>query len=89
MTPTSTPRSAYLCNLAFIVGLGLLLLNDHVLKATYGNWFTGKLSDVAGLLIFPLFLQFVFATAKPFGPSSLRPLVSFFGNRRSPMVSSK
>lgn len=64
MTPTSTPRSAYLCNLAFIVGLGLLLLNDHVLKATYGNWLTGKLSDVAGLLIFPLFLQFVFGYRK-------------------------
>lgn len=31
-------------------------LNDHVLKARYGNWLTGKLSDFAGLLVFPLLL---------------------------------
>jgi hypothetical protein len=39
----------------FIFGLILLLLNDHYLKDTYHNWFTGKLSDFAGLFIFPLF----------------------------------
>ena len=40
---------------AFLVGLGLLLLNDFFLKAAFHNWFTGKLSDFAGLFIFPLF----------------------------------
>lgn len=68
MTPTSTSRSVYLCNLPFIVGLAVLLLNDHVLKSAYGTWFTGKLSDLAGLLIFPLFLQFLFGFRKTIWP---------------------
>ena|SRR6218665_1521484 len=39
----------------FTAGLLLLLLNDFILKAAFHNDFTGKLSDVAGLFIFPLF----------------------------------
>jgi len=39
----------------FLSGLLLLLLNDFVFKELYGNWLTGKLSDFAGLFIFPLF----------------------------------
>ncbi|MCY1046150.1 hypothetical protein OV208_32865 [Corallococcus sp. bb12-1] len=35
----------------------LLLLNDHVFKARWPSWWTGKLSDVAGLAMFPLLLQ--------------------------------
>ncbi|WP_367390060.1 hypothetical protein [Lewinella sp. LCG006] len=53
-------KKHFLLNTVFISGLILLLLNDHFLKAQFGNWFTGKLSDFAGLLIFPLFLRFVF-----------------------------
>ena len=34
--------------------LCLWLLNDHLLKDLYGNMWTGKLSDVAGLVVFPL-----------------------------------
>jgi hypothetical protein len=34
--------------------LALLLLNDLYLKAQYGNWLTGKLSDFAGLLLVAL-----------------------------------
>jgi hypothetical protein len=34
--------------------LALLIVNDHVLKALYPGWLTGKLSDVAGLAAFPL-----------------------------------
>ena len=37
--------------------VALLLLNDHVLKARWPSWWTGKLSDVAGLAFFPLLLQ--------------------------------
>ena len=37
----------------------VLGLNDHVWKEMYGNWWTGKLSDVAGLLFFPLLLEYV------------------------------
>jgi len=32
-----------------------LLLNDFLLKEIYGNWFTGKLSDFAGLFVFVIF----------------------------------
>jgi hypothetical protein len=39
----------------FIIGLTILLLNDLVLKGLFGNFLTGKLSDFAGLFIFPLF----------------------------------
>ncbi len=33
--------------------LGLLILNDHILKAAYPGLVTGKLSDVAGLFLVP------------------------------------
>ena len=41
------------------VALGMLALwivNDHLFKEMFGNAITGKLSDVAGLVVFPLFL---------------------------------
>lgn len=56
-----TPRNeALVLNWIFIPGLLVLFLNDHYLKWEFSNWFTGKLSDFVGLLIFPLFLQFLF-----------------------------
>ena len=36
--------------------LAVLVVNDHFLKATFGNALTGKLSDLAGLVLFPLVL---------------------------------
>lgn len=48
----------------FIVGLLLLLLNDFLFKKLYGNWITGKLSDFAGMLIFPLFWTALFSKHK-------------------------
>ncbi|MBE5319996.1 hypothetical protein IM793_12560 [Pedobacter sp. MR2016-19] len=39
----------------FIFCLVLLILNDFLLKATFHNVFTGKLSDFCGLFIFPIF----------------------------------
>ncbi|MBK7579745.1 MAG: hypothetical protein IPI67_05990 [Myxococcales bacterium] len=39
-----------------LVSLALLLLNDHVFKARFPGFVTGKLSDVAGLVCFPLVL---------------------------------
>jgi hypothetical protein len=42
------------CLLAAVVVLGL---NDHLLKQSYPCLITGKLSDVAGLIFFPAFLQ--------------------------------
>jgi hypothetical protein len=40
------------------------LLNDLLLKAHYGNWVTGKLSDVAGLMVVTL-LAAPFAADRP------------------------
>jgi hypothetical protein len=40
-----------------LAALVLLLVNDHVLKSAYPGLITGKLSDAAGLTVFPLFLH--------------------------------
>lgn len=42
---------------AALAAIGVLLVNDHVLKAAAPGWWTGKLSDFAGLIFFPLLLQ--------------------------------
>ena len=56
----SAPRNLHLLlNWIFLTGLILLALNDHYLKAAFPGKLTGKLSDLAGLLIFPMFLAFV------------------------------
>ena len=40
-----------------LAALVLLVVNDHVLKAAWPGFVTGKLSDVAGLIVAPLALQ--------------------------------
>jgi len=54
-------KNKLILNYVFIIGILVLLLNDHILKDQFGNWFTGKLSDFAGLVVFPLFLKYVFS----------------------------
>jgi hypothetical protein len=54
------PPSGLLHPLA-LAAIALLLVNDHVLKARYPGWLTGKLSDVAGLVFFPLLLRALIA----------------------------
>lgn len=44
------------------LALVLLVLNDHVLKQAWPGVVTGKLSDVAGLVVFPLLLAVPLAT---------------------------
>ncbi len=39
-----------------LASLALLVINDHVLKAHWPGFVTGKLSDIAGMIIAPLFL---------------------------------
>ncbi|NVJ08600.1 hypothetical protein HUW63_25600 [Myxococcus sp. AM001] len=58
MRPTRrpSPGSAMLHPLT-LAAVALLLLNDHVFKAQWPSWWTGKLSDVVGLAMFPLLLQ--------------------------------
>ncbi len=41
---------------AVLAALALLLVNDHVLKAAFPGTVTGKLSDAAGLVFFPVLL---------------------------------
>ena len=51
---------------AFILCLFLLLLNDFFLKSYFHNALTGKLSDFAGLFVFPLFWAALFPKRKLF-----------------------
>ncbi|MFE9688829.1 hypothetical protein [Micromonospora sp. NPDC005806] len=44
---------AWLGHPVTMLALVVLVLNDHVLKATQPGWLTGKLSDVAGLVLAP------------------------------------
>lgn len=48
----------------FLVALGLLILNDFVLKSQFHNTFTGKLSDFAGLFAFSFFVSIFFSNKK-------------------------
>jgi len=50
----SRSSRALLTSPAFIIALGVLVVNDWVLKPEFGNWVTGKLSDFAGVLALPL-----------------------------------
>ncbi|MDQ6787435.1 MAG: hypothetical protein M3033_11570 [Acidobacteriota bacterium] len=50
----------------FLLGLFLLLLNDFFLKSYFHNFLTGKLSDFAGLFVFPLFFAAFFPKRKLF-----------------------
>jgi hypothetical protein len=45
-------------------GLALLIVNDHYLKSHLHNAVSGKLSDVAGLMFFPLLVAAAIETAK-------------------------
>ena len=49
----------------FIFCLVLLILNDFVLKSAFHNVVTGKLSDLCGLFIFPIFWSAIFHKIKP------------------------
>lgn len=48
----------------FLIGLATLLLNDFYLKAEFHNFWTGKISDLAGLFVFPLFWSAFFPKRK-------------------------
>lgn len=56
--PHTLSASAVLQRGAWWLALGMLLVNDHVLKSAgiLPGWLTGKLSDVAGLVVAPWLL---------------------------------
>lgn len=43
-----------------VLSVAVLLLNDHWLKARFPGFVTGKLSDLAGMVFFPLLLLTLF-----------------------------
>lgn len=49
-------RLRLLATPVFVLSVALLALNDFLLKPMLHNWFTGKLSDAAGLTAFALFI---------------------------------
>ena len=60
MTSEDQERSyipgGHLLHPIIIVCLALWILNDHVFKAAWPSAFTGKLSDVVSLVVFPLLM---------------------------------
>lgn len=58
-------RNKYLVlNYIFVISLVILFLNDHFFKYQFSNGFTGKLSDMAGIIILPLLLSYIFPKLK-------------------------
>ena len=56
---------AWLSHPVSVAAIAVLVLNDHVLKETFGTWWTGKLSDFAGVVFFPALLAVAIAAAAP------------------------
>ncbi len=48
-----------------LTAIAVLVLNDHALKATHPSWWTGKLSDFAGLFFFPFLITLLVGVALP------------------------
>jgi len=48
-----------------LAALALWILNDHLLKGVWGNALTGKLSDIAGLIVCPLLVTASVELARP------------------------
>lgn len=71
--PHAPPAPHPLMHPVSLGAIALLVLNDHVLKAAYPGFVTGKLSDIAGLVFFPLLLAAAAQTLRPGLP--LRPSV--------------
>lgn len=46
----------YLVHPIPLAAVALLALNDHFLKVNYPSYLTGKLSDLAGVFVFPILL---------------------------------
>ena len=62
--PSAKQLSEILLSVDFILALVLLFLNDTLFKYSWPNFITGKLSDFAGLYLFPLFVT-IFVKDKP------------------------
>ncbi len=47
-------RESGLLHPTALAAIAALVINDHLLKDAYPSWLTGKLSDIAGMVFFPL-----------------------------------
>jgi hypothetical protein len=56
---------AWLGHPSTVVALALLVINDHLLKAASPGWVTGKLSDLAGLVLAPPLLAVLAVLVAP------------------------
>jgi hypothetical protein len=48
-----------------LASIACFVVNDHVLKAAHPGWLTGKLSDVAGLIFFPVLIAAIAELVSP------------------------
>lgn len=51
-------------NYVFLSCLLVLFMNDHFFKFYYTSWFTGKLSDVVGIILLPMLITYIFPKLK-------------------------
>ena len=56
---------ALLLHPVVLAAIACFVVNDHVLKPANPGWLTGKLSDVAGLIFFPVLIAAVAELVKP------------------------
>ena len=47
-----------------LLSIAVLFINDQFLKYAYTSWITGKLSDFAGLVFFPLIVELIIQNRK-------------------------
>ncbi|BEL07245.1 hypothetical protein Q0Z83_054360 [Actinoplanes sichuanensis] len=65
-----------------VTALALLVINDHLLKSVWPGWVTGKLSDVAGMVLAPPLLAALaglIAPRLPFRPVAAAAIVTVGG----------
>ena len=53
-------------NFVFLFGIIILFLNDQFFKFKFSNFLTGKISDICGIIIFPLLLTYIFPKLKEY-----------------------
>ena len=70
---------AWLAHPVTVLAIVALVFNDHVLKAAYPGWITGKLSDAAGLVLAPPLLAVVATLLVPWLPARIAAIVGFVG----------
>ncbi|MEU4160089.1 hypothetical protein [Actinoplanes sp. NPDC026670] len=73
---------AWLCHPVTVTALALLVINDHLLKSAWPGWVTGKLSDVAGMVLAPPLLAALaglIAPRAPFRPVAVASIVTVGG----------